>query len=104
MVQGRQAEDPQPLREAHPARGRGRRSHTTALEQRVEELTNLVHTLAESVAHLVGRQLPNGHMGDDPIDPANPNNLPNEENQRVEAEGTKETGGDNKHPPPARPV
>ncbi|GMN54949.1 hypothetical protein TIFTF001_024067 [Ficus carica] len=71
MVRGRQAEDPQPLQEAHPAR--------------------------------VGGQLPNGHSGDDPVDPANSNDLPNGENKREEAEGIRKTSGDNNHPPPARP-
>ncbi|GMN48168.1 hypothetical protein TIFTF001_017345 [Ficus carica] len=69
MVRGRQAKDPQPLREAHPARG----------------------------------QLPNGHASDDSIDSANPNDLPNGENQREETEGTREIGSDNNHPPPTRP-
>ena len=50
----------------------------------------------------MGRQLPNGHASDDPTDPANPNDLPNKENQREEEKGTEETGGDNNHPPPTR--
>ncbi|GMN58451.1 hypothetical protein TIFTF001_027547 [Ficus carica] len=56
------------------------------------------------LAHLVGGQLPNGHTGDDLVDPANPNDLPNRENQREGVEETRETGGDNNHPLPVRLV
>ncbi|GMN69865.1 hypothetical protein TIFTF001_038909 [Ficus carica] len=88
---------------APPTRGRRRPSRTTTIEQYVEELMDLFHTLVESVAHLVGGQLPHSQAGDDLADHANPNDLPNGENQREEAEGVRETSGDNNHPPPARP-
>lgn len=53
-------------------------------------MTILVHTLIESVAHLVGGQLPKGHVSDIPIVPVNLNALPNGENQREEVEETRE--------------
>lgn len=43
-------------------------------------------------------------VGNDRMVNATPNDLPNGENQKEKAEGIRETGDDNNHPPPERPA
>lgn len=49
------------------------------------------------MVHLVGGQLPIGHVGDHLADSVNPNDLPNGQNQRGGSKGNREIGGDNNH-------
>ncbi|GMN73488.1 hypothetical protein TIFTF001_054313, partial [Ficus carica] len=70
----------------------------------------LFHTLVESVAHLVGGQLPHSQVGDDLADHANPNDLPNGENQLGRTKGRKQRESERlatlaevgENPPPSR--